>query len=162
MAPKKRIALSGGFDPIHIGHVKMIKAAAQHGDVYVILNSDAWLVRKKGYNFMDFEQRAFIIENIVGVKKVISVNDDDGTVCDALEKLRPDMFGNGGDRYNHNTPEGAICQKYDIQMIWNLGGEKIESSSSLVENYKEKKKEALSTLNSSDNTKTKDYEWMKK
>lgn len=132
MFGRKKIALSGGFDPIHSGHVRMIKAAAELGDVIIILNSDDWLMRKKGYTFMTWAERAEILSEIKGVVRVIPVDDYDGTVCKALEELRPDCFGNGGDRTDKNTPEKELCQKLDIEMVWNLGGGKIQSSSELV------------------------------
>jgi cytidyltransferase-like protein len=133
---KKRIAVSGGFDPVHVGHVRMIQAAAQFGDVIVICNSDAWLKRKKGYNFMPFEERAEIIRAFKGVKDVIEADDDDGSVCETLKVLQPDVFANGGDRFNTNTPETQTCKKYDIEMLWGIGGSKIQSSSDLVANMK--------------------------
>ena len=77
----KTIAISGGFDPVHIGHLNMIEGAADHGDVIVILNSDAWLQQKKGYVFMPFEERKAILEAFSDVHHVISVDDSDGTVC---------------------------------------------------------------------------------
>ena len=127
------VAVSGGFDPIHKGHVLMIEEAAKYGQVVVILNSDDWLVRKKGYKFMSFEERAYIAGSIKGVTVVTSVDDTDGTVCSALERFRPDYFANGGDRYDTNTPEMEICKKLGIEMLWNVGGEKSQSSSNLVE-----------------------------
>lgn len=132
MFRRKTIALSGGFDPIHSGHVRMIKAAAEKGDVIIILNSDDWLMRKKGYIFMTWAERAEILSEIKGVVRIIPVDDSDGTVCKALEELRPDYFGNGGDRTSNNTPEKEVCKEHDIQMVWNLGGGKIQSSSELV------------------------------
>jgi D-beta-D-heptose 7-phosphate kinase/D-beta-D-heptose 1-phosphate adenosyltransferase len=137
---KKTICLSGGMDPIHIGHVRMILNAAKYGDVIVILNSDDWLLRKKGYCFMPFEERKEILLSIKGVIEVSSVNDDDGTVCEALKRIKPNYFGNGGDRRQDNTPEGDICRELGIEMIWNLGGEKIQSSSELVKNTKSEEK----------------------
>ena len=128
----KTIVVSGGFDPLHVGHLKMIQTASQLGDVVVVLNSDAWLKRKKGYVFMPFEERSYLLQQIKGVTEVSAVDDSDGTVCEALERLRPDMFGNGGDRTSENTPEGNVCNKLNIEMIWNLGGEKIQSSSGLI------------------------------
>ena len=107
---KKTVMVSGGFDPIHVGHVRMILAAAAHGDVIVVANSDNWLVRKKGYCFMPFEERKEIIEPIRGVSKVVSVNDDDNTVCTALIEHTPDFFANGGDRKEYNTPEKIVCE----------------------------------------------------
>ena len=134
---RKCIAVSGGFDPVHVGHVRMIQAAAQFGDVIVICNSDAWLKRKKGYSFMPFEERAEILKAFKGVKDVVEANDDDGSVCETLKELQPDIFANGGDRFNTNTPETQTCKKYDIEMLWGVGGGKIQSSSDLVLNMKQ-------------------------
>ena len=129
---RKLIAVSGGFDPIHKGHVRMIREAAKHGDVVVILNSDDWLERKKGYKFMDFEERSYIAGSIKGVVFTSGVDDSDGTVCEALKRIKPDVFVNGGDRYETNTPEMAVCKKHNIEMLWNIGGGKEQSSSDLV------------------------------
>ena len=126
------IMVSGGFDPIHVGHVRMILAAAELGNVIVVANSDDWLMRKKGYIFMPWDERTEIIKSIRGVKDVVMVDDSDGTVCAALEIYKPTMFGNGGDRTTKNTPEKELCKKLDIQMVWRLGGGKIQSSSGLV------------------------------
>lgn len=134
---RKTIAISGGFDPVHIGHVKMIEQAASMGGVLVILNSDEWLKRKKGYVFMPWEERAYIMGNIKGVIAVTNVNDSDGTVCEALGRHKPDAFANGGDRKNNNVPEVALCEKLGIDMIWNVGGGKIQSSSELVKNRRQ-------------------------
>tara|TARA_R110000824_G_scaffold125108_1_gene284006 strand:+ start:1205 stop:1678 length:474 start_codon:yes stop_codon:yes gene_type:complete len=128
----KTIVISGGLDPIHVGHVKMIQAAAELGDVTVVLNSDDWLARKKGYVFMPFKERKYLLEQLKGVNEVSAVDDTDGTVCEALYRLQPDMFGNGGDRTSENTPESNVCNELNIEMIWNLGGKKIQSSSGLI------------------------------
>ena len=133
----KTICVSGGFDPIHVGHVRLIQEASKHGDVFVILNSDEWLMRKKGYMFMTFDERKEIIQSMSAVHDVIEVNDDDGSVCEALERVRPHFFGNGGDRLSDNVPEVELCKELGIKMIFNLGGEKIQSSSDLVQSYKE-------------------------
>jgi cytidyltransferase-like protein len=137
---KKTIAVSGGFDPIHVGHVRMILSAAAFGDVIVILNSDEWLVRKKGYTFMTWDERAEIIDAIGGVIKIVKADDKDGTVCNTLKSLKLsdnlDIFANGGDRVQTNTPEMDVCNKHGITMVWNCGGEKIQSSSDLVEKSK--------------------------
>ena len=146
MSNEKTIVISGGMDPVHIGHIKMIKAAAELGRVIVVLNSDEWLVRKKGYAFMSFEERKYLLENIKGVSEVSDVDDVDGTVCEALQRLKPDMFGNGGDRTSDNTPEKEVCLDIGIQMVWNLGGEKIQSSSDLVRDFV-KNRAANSDLN---------------
>jgi D-beta-D-heptose 7-phosphate kinase/D-beta-D-heptose 1-phosphate adenosyltransferase len=126
------VAVSGGFDPVHVGHVRMIKEAANYGDVIVIANSDDWLMRKKGYIFMTWEERQEILYNFKGVVDVLEAKDDDGSVCVTLAKLKPDIFANGGDRKDDNTPEVALCEHLDIELLWNIGGEKIQSSSELV------------------------------
>jgi D-beta-D-heptose 7-phosphate kinase/D-beta-D-heptose 1-phosphate adenosyltransferase len=136
MKNRKTVAVSGGFDPIHVGHVRMILAASRLGDVIVIINSDEWLSRKKGYVFMPWDERAEIIKSIVGVSKVVHATDDDETVCETLRDLKRDIdldiFANGGDRIVTNTPEMNVCEKLGIEMVWNCGGEKIQSSSDLV------------------------------
>ena len=135
---KKTVMLSGGFDPIHIGHVRMILGAQEYGDSLVVaLNSDEWLMRKKGYIFMPWTERAEIILSIRGVDKVVPVSDDDGSVCSAIREHRPDIFANGGDRKNNNTPEVSLCEQLGIDMVWNVGGGKIQSSSDLVAKSKE-------------------------
>jgi len=130
---RKLIAVSGGFDPIHRGHVRMIREAAKLGDVVVILNSDDWLLRKKDYKFMDFAERSYIAGCIKGVTLTSGVDDTDGTVCEALRRIKPDIFANGGDRYDTNTPEMDVCKELRIEMLWNIGGGKEQSSSSLVD-----------------------------
>ena len=130
---KKTIMVSGGFDPVHVGHVRMIREAAEWGEVIVVINSDDWLLRKKGYVFMPWSERAEIIKNIQGVSKVVGVDDTDGTVCRALEYHNPDAFANGGDRKKNNTPEMEVCDNLGIQMFWGIGGkDKPQSSSWLV------------------------------
>lgn len=111
MKERPVIAVSGGFDPVHIGHVRMIRDAARYGDVMVIINSDDWLMRKKGYVFMPWEERAEIMGNIKGVRLVTQVDDSDGTVCEALRRHKPDAFANGGDRKTENTPEMGISSE---------------------------------------------------
>ena len=135
---RKTVAVSGGFDPIHVGHVRMILAAGEVGDVVVILNSDEWLKDKKGYAFMPWEERAEIIRSIRGVVNVVSTIDDlDGTVCNTLRNLKKDIkldyFANGGDRTATTTPEMEVCDEIGIDLLWNVGGGKIQSSSTLVE-----------------------------
>jgi D-beta-D-heptose 7-phosphate kinase/D-beta-D-heptose 1-phosphate adenosyltransferase len=110
----------------------MIQEAAQHGEVIVIVNSDEWLMRKKGYIFMPFEERCEILRGFRGVKETAAVDDTDNTVCEALRRLKPTYFANGGDRKNNNTPEMDVCEEEGIQLLWNVGGGKIQSSSTLV------------------------------
>jgi len=130
------VCISGGFDPVHVGHLRMIKAAKRlagvDGKLIVILNSDDWLQRKKGYVFMPFDERREILMGFRGVDAVSSVDDSDNTVCQALARLRPNIFANGGDRKEHNVPEDSICDKYGIEMVYNAGGGKVQSSSNLV------------------------------
>ena len=138
---RKTVMVSGGFDPVHIGHIRMILDAAQHGDVIVVANSDDWLFRKKGFVFMGFEERAEILASIKGVIKVTGVDDHDGTVCKAISIEKPDYFANGGDRKTHNTPEQALCRHLGVEMLWGIGGnDKVNSSSALVERVRPKRK----------------------
>jgi cytidyltransferase-like protein len=130
---KPTVMVSGGFDPVHVGHIRMIRAAAQYGDVIVIANSDEWLYRKKGFIFMDFKKRAEILDSIKGVLIVDSVDDSDGTVCEAIRRHKPTYFANGGDRGRENTPEQTVCEHLDVELLWSIGGdEKVDSSSDLV------------------------------
>lgn len=130
--PYDTVVVSGGFDPVHIGHVRLILAAAEYGDVIVVANSDSWLYRKKGFVFMTWEQRKEILEALKGVVRVEWVDDTDETVCEALRRIKPTCFANGGDRKDDNVPEVAVCNELGIEMLWNMGGGKVESSSDLV------------------------------
>ncbi len=131
---RKTIMVSGGFDPVHIGHIRMIIEASTYGDVIVVANSDGRLFSKKGLVFMEFEQGAEILAAVKGVIKVSGVDDSDGTVCEAIRRLKPDYFANGGDRKKHNTPEQAVCEELGVEMLWGIGGnDKANSSSDLVE-----------------------------
>jgi D-beta-D-heptose 7-phosphate kinase/D-beta-D-heptose 1-phosphate adenosyltransferase len=130
--PEATVCVSGGFDPLHIGHLRLIQEAAQYGNVIAIVNSDEWLMRKKGYIFMPFSERCEILAGIRGVVEAVAVNDIDGTVCEALQRIKPTYFANGGDRKNNNTPEMDVCEREGIALLWNIGGGKIQSSSTLV------------------------------
>ena len=135
---KPTVMVSGGFDPVHAGHIRMIRDAASFGDVIVIANSDDWLFRKKGFVFMTFDQRAEILNSIKGVILVDSVDDADGTVCEAIRRLNPDFFANGGDRGRTNTPEIDVCKELEIKLLWGVGGDKkLASSSDLVKNSRD-------------------------
>jgi len=138
----KTIAVSGGFDPIHVGHVRMILKAAEYGDVIVILNTDEWLEKKKGYAFMRWEERAEILKAISGVVDVVKCIDEDNTVCETLRLLSPTYFANGGDRKEGNVPEEKVCKDLDIEMLWGIGGNnKPQSSSWLVDAVRQKQGE---------------------
>jgi len=138
---EKTVMVSGGFDPVHIGHIRMIRAAAEHGGVIVVANSDDWLFRKKGFVFMEWEKRSELLEAIKGVIRVEWVEDSDETVCEALRRIKPTYFANGGDRKSDNVPEVAVCDELGIEMIWNVGGGKIDSSSQLVDRARQKSEE---------------------
>ena len=133
----RRVAVSGGFDPIHIGHVRMFEEAKKLGNfLIVIVNSDEWLVRKKGKAFMNEQERAYIIEQLKPVDYVYIHHSKDNHVSDALKELIPDIFANGGDRKNMNDiPEAKVCEELGIEMVFNVGGGKIRSSSELLNNY---------------------------
>ena len=139
------VAVSGGMDPIHIGHIRMFKEAKKLGDeLLVILNNDNWLIKKKGYFFMPDRERKELIESIKCVDRVVLTshkpNTDDMSVCKELLKYKPDIFVNGGDRTKKNIPEVPICEQIGCRMVFGVGqGGKIQSSSWLlgkfVENY---------------------------
>jgi D-beta-D-heptose 7-phosphate kinase/D-beta-D-heptose 1-phosphate adenosyltransferase len=134
---RKTVMVSGGFDPVHVGHIRMIREAAQHGDVIVIANSDSWLHRKKGYVFMDFEKRSEILNALKGVIIVDSVDDSDGTVCEAIRRHAPTYFANGGDRGRTNTPEQDVCEELGVELLWGIGGDyKADASSNLVNRFR--------------------------
>ena len=116
------VFVSGGMDPVHCGHIRMINDAARAGRVVVVLNSDEWLVRKKGYAFMPWHERKEILMNLRNVYDVVAVDDSDGTVCEALRAHLPDFFANGGDRGKNNTPEQDVCDELGIKMLWGVGG----------------------------------------
>ena len=124
----KIIVISGGFDPVHSGHISYIKSAEKLGDKLVIaLNSDSWLKNKKGKFFMPFSERKKILENINGVNEVIDFKDDEqGSAIHALEKIKtiyPNdeiIFANGGDRTKENIPEMSLS---DIKFVFGVGGE---------------------------------------
>ncbi len=126
------VLVSGGFDPLHVGHVRMIEHAARYGNVHIALNSDEWLYRKKGYFFMPWEERAEILTSLLCVFRVLRVDDEDGTVCEALRSLKPSYFVNGGDRISPNRAEARICKRQGIEQIFDAGGGKVQSSSALI------------------------------
>lgn len=143
---KKVVAVSGGFDPIHIGHIRLFKEAKALGDkLVVILNNDNWLRNKKGYSFMPEKERIEIIKSIQGVDEVLLTHHKeeftDRSVCRELEELRPDIFANGGDRTSDNIPEIPTCESIGCKMVFGIGwGGKVQSSSWLtggvIENIK--------------------------
>ena len=140
--PKKPkwVAVSGGFDPLHIGHVRMFKAARKLGDkLVVIINNDHWLRKKKGFVFMPERERLELMREFPFVDKVVltkhAKNDTDMSVCRELRRLRPTVFANGGDRKPDGdpVPEVACCAELGINMAYNIGrGGKVQSSSWMI------------------------------
>ena len=152
MAKKyKVILISGGFDPVHKGHIECIQNAKKLADeVWIGLNNDSWLHRKKGKSFMKENERAFIMESLRDVNYVYIMNPlihGDDTAIDFIDHARRKYinengdlpkgvmaFGNGGDRTETTTPENDVCNSYGIESVWGLG-KKIQSSSWLLEKY---------------------------
>jgi len=138
----RTIAVSGGFDPLHVGHVRLINEARALGDrLVVILNNDNWLRAKKGFVFMPQEERKEVLEALRAVDEVVLTNHpqnpEDMNVCDALRRVRPAVFANGGDRKADDADlppkEYAVCDELGIEMVFNVGrGGKVQSSSELV------------------------------
>jgi len=137
------IAVSGYFDPIHVGHIRYIKEAKKLGDkLIVILNTDESTMKKKGYVFMPYNERKEILESIKWVDMVVPCIDTDGTVAKTLAKLKPDIFAKGGDRKPENMPKNEVetCEQLGIKIVYRVGGGKIQSSSWLTEKFMDKTK----------------------
>lgn len=142
------VAVSGGFDPIHLGHIRLFEEAKKLGDeLIVILNNDNWFSIKGRHLFMPQNERKAIIEALKPVdrviltkhkfsKKVFDRSTKEYGVCRELEELKPDIFANGGDRFKDDVPEVETCNKIGCEMVFNVGdGGKIQSSSWLLGNY---------------------------
>jgi len=134
------ILVSGGFDPIHSGHINLIKEASKHGDVVILLNSDAWLIQKKGKEFLPYKERKTIMNALKSVIDVIAFDDSDKTCIDGIRKAiakypnRKIKFANGGDR-NDNTsplPEIVYCEQNKVKVLWGIGGDNKANSSSWI------------------------------
>ena len=150
------VAVSGGFDPIHIGHLRMIKEARKFGDkLVVILNNDNWLRKKKTHIFMHQKERKELLESIEGVDEVVITshprNPQYMDVSREISKIKPDIFANGGDRDKKDASskisslnaDQLICQRLGIKMVFNVGrGGKVQSSSWLLARYVNKVKPA--------------------
>jgi cytidyltransferase-like protein len=147
----KVILISGGFDPVHKGHIECIQNAKKLADeVWIGINNDSWLRRKKGKSFMKEGERKFIMESLRDVDYVYVMNPlihGDDTAIDFIDHARKKFvnqngdlpkgvmaFGNGGDRTETTTPENDVCNSYGIESVWGLG-KKIQSSSWLLEKY---------------------------
>jgi D-beta-D-heptose 7-phosphate kinase/D-beta-D-heptose 1-phosphate adenosyltransferase len=142
------VAVSGAFDPIHVGHIAYIREAAKLGDrLVVILNNDNFLLRKKGFVFRPFEDRKEILESIKGVDEVIASVDHDQTVCKTLELLKPDIFAKGGYRTGpENIPEVDTCRSIGCKVVTNVGGGKLRADRELDSKIKEFGKHETGTM----------------
>ncbi len=133
------VAVSGGFDPIHPGHVRLFQEARKLGDkLVVILNNDNWLKKKKKFSFMSEKERKEVIEALRDVDQVVISKHKhdpvDMSVTEELRRIKPDIFANGGDRTKKNVPEDAVCKRLGIKMVFNVGeGGKVQSSSWLID-----------------------------
>jgi len=152
MYMKKVVLVTGGFDPIHSGHIEYFKEAKKLGNKLIVgVNSDEWLTRKKGKPFMSFNERVEIISNLKMVDQVIGFNDDNDDACHALFHVMSThgtfqteiIFANGGDRNNGNTPEYNMYKhQYGVSFEWGVGGaDKKNSSSWLLDEWKNPKTE---------------------
>ena len=147
----KVVLVTGGFDPLHSGHIAYFKAARELGDHLVVgVNSDDWLTRKKGRPFMPFEERCTIIKELACVDEVIGFSDNDDTACSAIMQVLSTkgsswgvVFANGGDRLNKNTPEYNVYGNHnDVEFVWKVGGSnKANSSSWILDEWKTQKTE---------------------
>jgi cytidyltransferase-like protein len=143
---KKVVLVTGGFDPIHSGHIEYFKSARALGDVLIVgINSDDWLIRKKGRPFMPWTERNVIVSNLDPVDATIKFDDTDGSAVDAIHKVKelyPNdriIFANGGDRTKDNIPEMVFD---DVEFVFGVGGEnKMNSSSWILEEWKAPKTE---------------------
>ena len=132
------VLISGGFDPVHSGHIKLIEEASKHGDIVVLLNSDEWLRKKKGKEFLSFKERSVIMNALKNVIDVISCGEADRTCIDGIKKVikkypnQTIKFANGGDRNNNTTPETKFCEENDIDLLWGIGGNNKSNSSSWI------------------------------
>jgi len=145
----KIVICTGGFDPLHSGHIAFFKEAKTLGDYLVVgLNSDAWLTRKKGRPFMPWQERFSVVSNLSIVDEVVSFNDDDGSAIDAIRKVLLNsntgdqiIFANGGDRTKDNIPEMSISDAR-LSFVFGVGGEnKMNSSSWILQEWKSPKTE---------------------
>jgi cytidyltransferase-like protein len=142
----KVVIVTGGFDPLHSGHIEYFKDAASLGDYLIVgVNSDEWLTRKKGRSFMPLNERINIIQHLQMVDKVIQFNDSDNTAIDAIRKFKEMwpyediIFANGGDRTAENIPEMVFS---DVTFEFGVGGkDKMNSSSWILEEWKAPKTE---------------------
>ena len=133
----KVVAVSGYFDPLHVGHIELFKLSRALGDkLVVIMNNDKQAVLKKGKPFMIEGERKKILEELRDVDEVFVSVDEGRDVCNSLREVKPDIFANGGDRLNNEIPEAVVCEELGIEIVDGLG-DKIQSSSDLIKNNSE-------------------------
>lgn len=136
------VVTGGGFDPLHEGHIRLFKEAKQLGDILIVmLNSDAQLIKKKGVTFYPSEiERRKIVESIKYVDKVIIDPGNNITCEEALLQIKPDILAKGGDRISGSMPEIELetCKDIGCEIIYNVGGSKVQSSSWLIKRLKKK------------------------
>src|SRR3989344_3238906 len=118
---KPLVCVSGYFNPVHIGHIRMIRDAAKLGRVIVIINNDYQVKLKGSIPFMLAKDRAEIMAALAGVEKSVISIDRDRTVCRTLAKIKPNIFCNGGDRTSKNIPELDVCARLGIKVIFGVG-----------------------------------------
>lgn len=137
---EKIVCVSGYFDPLHLGHIEYFKCAKTLGTkLYVIVNNDEQAAMKKGHAFMPAKERVKIIRELHCVDSAIIACDRDRTVCESIRLICPDIFANGGDQTNEIIPEATVCNELGIEMVDGLG-DKVQSSSWLIEGAKDIKK----------------------
>ena len=138
----KFVVVTGGFDPIHSGHIDYIREAAKLGDILIVgVNSDKWLTRKKGKPFMNWQERTEVVNALKWVDHVLSFDDSDDSACSLLETLKKTwigkgdelIFANGGDRNNTNNREAKV---EGITFVYGVGGSmKLNSSSKILHDW---------------------------
>lgn len=140
-----KVMVSGGFDPVHIGHLRMCQEAKKLGDyLVVVVHCNDWLVQKKGFYFMDEKERCEIMKGFACVDEVYLHKGMERSAISALKAIKPDVYANGGDRdekdaADPNSPlctDVKVCEELDIKMVFGVGGGKIQSSSDLIKKLK--------------------------
>ncbi len=156
---EKTILISGAFNPLHIGHLLLLKDASKYGKVIVALNSDEWVLRNKGHLLFDFETRKKMLLECDYVSEVVAFDDEEGDASFALFKVKPDYFGNGGSLTSASIPKDEIqvCGYLGIEPVFDLGNvsksknkDKISSAQMSIVKYANKELESLEDNISSD------------
>ncbi len=129
----KVVCVSGYFNPLHVGHIRLFQAAKALGaKLVVVLNNDAQAIEKKGGIIIKEDDRRELICALRCVDECVIAVDKDKTVCETLKLVNPDIFANGGDRVNDNVPEVGVCKENNIKLVWNVGGDKYDSSTDII------------------------------